>query len=80
MLVTMLLYRGARPHRIDDNQQTALHHAVQRNYEGICQRLLEYNASPNARDNNNITPYHIALKNKNDNIASLLLVYMPNEQ
>ncbi len=74
----MLLHRGARPCAIDSSQQTALHHAVSHNYEGVCQRLLEHNALTTARDTDGTTPYKIATDKQNDRIASLLLVYTPN--
>ena len=77
--VSLLLYRGARPTLRDNTGRTALHHAADRNFLDVCQRLLEHGALPHARDHLNQMPYTIALKHHNDALASLMLAFMPNQ-
>ncbi|XP_071114482.1 transient receptor potential cation channel subfamily V member 1-like [Haliotis cracherodii] len=78
LFVNMLLQRGANPSTCDSAWQTPLHHAVKRNFKGVCSKLLENDALPHVRDKNNNMPYHLALNNNNDDIAALILSYMPN--
>ncbi|XP_067674402.1 transient receptor potential cation channel subfamily V member 1-like isoform X2 [Haliotis asinina] len=78
IFVNTLLHRGANPSTCDSSWQTPLHHAVKRNFKGVCSKLLENDALPHARDKDNNMPYHLALNNNNDDIAALILNYMPN--
>ncbi|XP_067674667.1 transient receptor potential cation channel subfamily V member 6-like [Haliotis asinina] len=78
LFVNMLLQRGANPSTCDSSWQTPLHHAVKRNFKGVCSKLLENDALPHVRDKDNNMPYHLALNNNNDDIAALILSYMPN--
>ncbi|XP_071113463.1 transient receptor potential cation channel subfamily V member 1-like [Haliotis cracherodii] len=78
IFVNTLLHRGANPSTCDSAWQTPLHHAVKRNFKGVCSKLLENDALPHARDKDNNMPYHLALNNNNDDIAALILNFMPN--
>ncbi|XP_046573251.1 uncharacterized protein LOC124281267 [Haliotis rubra] len=78
IFVNTLLHRGANPSTCDSSWQTPLHHAVKRNFKGVCSKLLENDALPHVRDKDNNMPYHLALNNNNDDIAALILNYMPN--
>ncbi|XP_060067778.1 uncharacterized protein LOC132547979 [Ylistrum balloti] len=80
MLVNTLLHRGANPSASDQHLRTPLHYAVEKNFKGVCTKLLEHDAWPNARDHDNIMPYTIAYENGNDEVASLLILYMPNSE
>ncbi|XP_046359517.2 uncharacterized protein LOC124137315 [Haliotis rufescens] len=78
IFVNTLLHRGANPSTCDSAWQTPLHHAVKRNFKGVCSKLLENEALPHVRDKDNNMPYHLALNNNNDDIAAMLLSVMPH--
>ncbi|XP_041352022.1 uncharacterized protein LOC121370686 isoform X2 [Gigantopelta aegis] len=78
IFVNNLLHRGSNPSISDCEWQTPLHHAVKRNFKGVCAKLLESDALPHARDKHKKMPYHLAVESGNDEIAAMLLKYMPN--
>ncbi|ESO89302.1 hypothetical protein LOTGIDRAFT_229171 [Lottia gigantea] len=78
LFLNTLLHKGANPSTADTEWKTPLHHAVKRNFKGVCSKLLENDALPHVRDREGKMPFHIALENKNDSIAAMLLVSMPN--
>ncbi|OWF47125.1 Transient receptor potential cation channel subfamily A member 1-like [Mizuhopecten yessoensis] len=78
MLINTLLHRGANPSASDQHLRTPLHYAVEKDFKGVCVKLLEHDAWPNARDHDNVMPYTTAYDIGNDDVASLLILYMPN--
>ncbi|CAD8166148.1 unnamed protein product [Paramecium pentaurelia] len=74
------MLRDCRYHVYDrDNQQkTALHHAVSINSIEAIKLLVENGADLDARDMMGRTPLHIAAKNNNCDTVRVLLVYQAN--
>ncbi|CAD8142950.1 unnamed protein product [Paramecium pentaurelia] len=74
------MLRDCRFHVYDrDNQQkTALHHAVNINSIEAMKLLVENGADLDARDMMGRTPLHIAAKNNNCDTVRVLLVYQAN--
>ena len=76
--VMKLLMEGAKPNIADENQETALHHAVKREWVNICVTLLDTGADATRVNADGLTPLHIAFYGvKNDEISAMLLAYMP---
>lgn len=80
LLVNTLIHRGANPSASNTELKTALHFAVERNFRGVCSKLLEYGAYPNSKDRYTITPYTIAYDKGNDTVAAMLISYMSNKE
>jgi len=77
--VNILLHRGADPSTRNRSLRTPLHFAAEKNFRGVCSKLLENDASPNTRDKDNRLPYHIAYEKKYDEVASMLILKMKND-
>ena len=79
--VSKLLIAGANPDTADDNERTALHHAVTRDWSRVCVRLLDAGADPTKVNTDGLTPFHVAFNGtKNDEIAAMLLAYTSNSE
>lgn len=79
ILVNTLLHQGANPSVSNAKLKTALHYAVEKNFRGVCSKLLEDEATPNPKDHTGDTPFTIAYNKDNDAIASMLIANMPNK-
>src|SRR5690606_8007847 len=57
-VISLLNKQKTLVHRIDQNNRTALHEAVQQNFPSIVRLLINRGAKINAQDKNGQTPLH----------------------
>lgn len=76
-VVSCLIDLGANPNtqRVEDNEKTMLHYAVENNNIGLAKLLLERGANPKIKDNDGITPAELAKKLGNFTIKKILNEY-----
>jgi ankyrin repeat protein len=72
-IVQRLLEHGANPNIHEDNQTTALHHALSHGSLKAAQLLLSYGAMVDEKDKKGKTPFQVAASKGHDKLMKLLL-------